>query len=69
MEVGLQGEFSSTGNFSGRPITMNVLPRINLQGRFNSLIFSNIIRVLFRFQSISRKGFSKELACDAFPAK
>ena len=40
--VGLHDEFSLTGSFFGLPITMNVLPRINLHGIFSCLIFSNI---------------------------
>jgi len=60
MVVGLQVEFSFTGNFLGFPITMKVLPRINLHFLFTCLIFSRINRVDFAFTSISDIGFSKE---------
>ena len=69
MVVGLQIEFSFTGNFLGFPTTMKVLPRINLHFIFKSRIFSRINKVDFALISISDRGFSNEAEWEVFPAK
>ena len=43
--VGLQGVFSLTGSFFGFPITMNVLPRMNLVFNFDFLMVSSMFNV------------------------
>ena len=69
MVVGLHAESSLTGSFFGFPMTINVLPRINLHGILFSLIYSNMNNVVFMFESTSSRGFSKDFECDVFPAK
>ena len=67
--VGLHGVFSVTGSFFGLPITIKVLASTNLHGNSSSLIFSNINKVVFVFDSTSSSGFSNDLECDVLPAK
>ena len=48
---------------------MNVLPKMNLQGYGNSLIFSSINKVDLQFDSTSIIGFSNDFECEVLPAK
>ena len=51
--VGQQGVFSLTGSFCGRPITIKVLPRINLHLSLFFLISSKMNKVDLALESIS----------------
>jgi len=67
--VGQQGVFSLTGSFCGRPITIKVLPRINLHLSLFFLISSKMNKVDLALESISFNGCSKDCECDVCPAK